>query len=45
MADDIGVTRQTANEYIQKLKRKGYVNIIRKGQGRPNLYELKASKL
>ena len=44
LADDIGVSRQTANEYVQELKRKGYVAITRKGQGRPNIYELKVRK-
>jgi biotin operon repressor len=44
LADDIGVSRQTANEYVQEIKRKGYVAITRKGQGRPNVYELKVRK-
>ena len=44
LADDIGVSRQTANEYIQELKRKGFVNVTRKGQGRPNVYELKVRR-
>ena len=44
LGDDIGVTRQTANEYIQELKTKGFVKITRKGQGRPNVYELKVRR-
>lgn len=40
LGDDIGVTRQTANEYLQELKAKRFIKVTRKGQGRPNIYEL-----
>ena len=37
---DMGVSRQTANQYIKEMEQKGYVNIKRRGQGRSNLYEI-----
>ena len=39
-----GVGIKAGNEYIQELNRKGFVNVIRKGQGRPNLYEFKVAR-
>ncbi|MEM8576029.1 MAG: helix-turn-helix domain-containing protein [Pseudomonadota bacterium] len=40
LGGDIGVTRQTVNEYIKELKTKGFIRVKRRGQGRSNLYEL-----
>ncbi len=40
LGGDIGVTRQTVNEYIKELKTKGFIRVTRRGQGRSNLYEL-----
>jgi DNA-binding MarR family transcriptional regulator len=43
LAKDMGITRQSANTHIQELSKKGFVRVTRRGQGRPNLYELNLS--
>ena len=40
LGDNMGVTRQTANQYVKELQQKGFINIKRRGQGRSNLYEI-----
>src|SRR5260370_20429638 len=40
LAEDIGLSRQTANSCIQELATKGYVKIVRRGQGKTNVYEV-----
>ena len=40
LAGDMGVTRQSTNAYVQELQREKFINIKRRGQGKPNLYEL-----
>jgi hypothetical protein len=37
---DMGVTRQSANTYVQELHRQKFITIKRRGQGKTNLYEL-----
>ena len=40
LAVDMGVTRQSANTYVQELQRERFIDIQRRGQGKPNLYKL-----
>ncbi len=40
LAEDMGISRQSANAHIKELKRKGFINITRRGQGKSNLYKL-----
>ena len=40
MGEDTGVTRQTANEYIKELNKKGFIDAKRRGQDRSSMYYL-----
>ena len=40
LARDMGISLRSANTYIQELEKDGYLRIERRGQGKPNIYEL-----
>lgn len=40
MAEDIGSSRKSVNLWLQELDTKGFVKIVRRGQGKTNLYEV-----
>ena len=40
LAVDIGISRQSVNTHVKELQRKGFIRIVRRGQGRANVYEL-----
>ncbi len=40
LAQDMGITRQSANTHIQELHKKKFIKVSRRGQGKVNIYEL-----
>lgn len=40
LSKDMGVSLRSTNTYIHELEQKDFITITRRGQGRPNLYEL-----
>ena len=40
LATDMGVSRQSANTYLQELQTAQFIVIKRRGQGKTNIYEL-----
>ena len=40
VAEEIGAGRTKVNEWIKELERKGFIKIIRRGQGKTNIYEV-----
>jgi biotin operon repressor len=40
LATDMGVSRQSANTYLQELQAEQFILIRRRGQGKTNVYEL-----
>ncbi len=40
MAEDIGSSRKSVNLWLQELDNKGFIKIVRRGQGKTNLYEV-----
>lgn len=43
LAKDMGCTRQSANGYLKGLKKKGFIEIRRRGLGQTNIYVVKAT--
>ena len=40
LAKDMGSGTRSIVRYVQELENRGFVKIIRRGQGKPNIYEL-----
>jgi hypothetical protein len=40
LAKDMGVSLRSTNAYVQELEKNVFIHIKRRGQGKPNLYEL-----
>lgn len=40
LAEDMGSGKRSVVRYIDELEKKGFINIKRRGQGRPNIYEI-----
>ena len=40
MAKEIGSSRKSVNLWLQELDEKGFIKIVRRGQGKTNLYEV-----
>lgn len=40
LAKDMGVSLRSTSSYIQELEKKELISVRRRGQGRPNIYEL-----
>jgi hypothetical protein len=44
LARDMGGGQRSVVRYIQELERTGFIKIIRRGQGKPNVYELNLTR-
>ena len=40
LAKEMGVSLRSTNAYVQELEKNTFIHIKRRGQGKPNLYEL-----
>jgi biotin operon repressor len=40
LAEEMGVSRQSVNTYLQELEKEKFIAIRRRGQGRTNIYEI-----
>ncbi len=44
LAKDLGGGQRSVVRYTQELEKTGFIKIIRRGQGKPNIYELNLAK-